>query len=101
MGESDNDSGNVSDDRKNQVSDDKPIKNNGLVPGFLVRDPSLLYLKEQTKQLKSIANHFEGGTQEDVNNEWREISNILDRLFLILYIIITVVTTLAFILQCL
>ena len=46
-------------------------------------------LDESTNQqhyLKSLDNHFKArDKEEDINSEWRDISNVLDRLFLILY----------------
>ena len=50
--------------------------------------------------LKSLDNHFkERDKEEDINSEWRDVSNVLDRLFLILYVVVTLVVSLTIILR--
>ncbi|WAQ98008.1 ACHA9-like protein [Mya arenaria] len=80
------------------------IKRNGVLPGF-VRSNKVdgqmdgsLNLKE--RYLRRIVSHLEDDqNKEDLGSEWRDISNVLDRLFLVLYILILVITTLSFLLQ--
>lgn len=80
------------------------MKRNGLinVPGFVYRDPLAEMIKEQTRYVEKIASQVcHQQKEEHVNSEWRDLANILDRVFLILYLLITIVTTLSFILSCL
>ena len=77
------------------------FKGNGMLPSFLRDNFKLQALKQQTKHLKTLDDHiYEGKLADNVNSEWRDISNVLDRLFLVLYLLIFVITTLSFLLQC-
>ena len=54
----------------------------------------------QRRYLKSIDKYFkEKDREEDINSEWRDASNVLDRLFLVFYLLITVVVSLTLILH--
>ena len=78
------------------------IKRNNLLPSFAIRDPVIEALKEQTQCIKDIEGHFSQQKREDdINSEWRDLSILLDRVFLIIYLLINIVTTLSLILQCL
>lgn len=78
-----------------------PFKNNGLLPSFVRDNFKLETLKQQTKHLQNIDEHMSQDQMlENVNSEWRDISNVLDRLFLVLYLLIFIITTLAFLMQC-
>ena len=53
-----------------------------------------------SKYLKNIDKSFKEKDREyDVNSEWRDVSNVLDRLFLVLYLLITVAVSLTLILH--
>ena len=39
-------------------------------------------------------------TEDEINSEWRDLANIMDRLFLVIFLLITVIVTLALMLQC-
>ncbi|KAL4227838.1 hypothetical protein ACF0H5_013275 [Mactra antiquata] len=92
---------NINGDLKNNGSSENVIIRNGLTQGFVVHDSTTEFLQQQTKHLKYIADRYKSDDNAaNDNNEWREISNILDRVFLILYLFVMTVTTLAFILQC-
>lgn len=87
---------------KNSTLFNKTMKQNGVVPGFVIRDPTIEAIRQQTEYVKSIEETYaQHKTEDDVNSEWRDLSNVLDRVFLILYLLITIITTLSFILQCL
>ena len=38
--------------------------------------------------------------EDDISGEWRDLAFILDRLFLLLYIVLTVMVTILFLLLC-
>ncbi|XP_045216812.2 neuronal acetylcholine receptor subunit alpha-10-like isoform X2 [Mercenaria mercenaria] len=78
------------------------VKRNGVLPSFVIRDPTVEALKDQTRYVRVIAEHYTQQKREaDVNSEWRDLSNILDRVFLIMYLLVTCITTLSLLLQCL
>lgn len=77
-------------------------KRNGVLPSFVIRDPAIEAIREQTACLQNIEESYaQHKNEDDVNSEWRDLSNILDRVFLIIYVLVTIITTLSFILQCL
>lgn len=87
---------------ENNTPFNKTVKRNGVVSGFVIRDPTIEAIRQQTEYVKSIEeNYAQQKKEDDVNSEWRDLSNILDRVFLILYLLVTIITTLSFILQCL
>ena len=56
-------------------------------------------LDRQVKQ-ESIEQYFrEKQKEDDINSDWRDVSNLLDRLFMILYVFVTVIVTLVFLLH--
>ncbi|XP_052280335.1 neuronal acetylcholine receptor subunit alpha-9-like isoform X1 [Dreissena polymorpha] len=53
-----------------------------------------------TTNLKRIVGHLEEDhLNESISAEWRDISNVMDRFFFILYALVTVITTMSFLLQ--
>ena len=38
--------------------------------------------------------------EDEINSEWRDLANILDRIFLVLYTLVTFIVTLVIMLQC-
>ena len=56
-------------------------------------------IHRQVKQ-ESIEQYFrEKQKEDDINSDWRDVSNLLDRLFMILYVFVTVIVTLVFLLH--
>lgn len=77
------------------------FKNNGLLPSLVRDNFKLETMKQQTKHLQNIEDQLSQAQMlENVNYEWRDISNVLDRLFLVLYMLIFIITSLAFLMQC-
>ena len=52
---------------------------------------------DQNRFLKHLDDKKE---EDEINSEWRDLANIMDRLFLVFYSLITVIVTLVFMLQC-
>ncbi|XP_060555514.1 neuronal acetylcholine receptor subunit alpha-10-like isoform X2 [Ruditapes philippinarum] len=92
----------MADSPNNSHSHNQTMKRNNVLPNFVIRDPTIDALKEQTQCIRNIEEHFiDQKKEDDINSEWRDLSNILDRVFLIMYLLVTIITTLSLILQCL
>ncbi|XP_053405082.1 neuronal acetylcholine receptor subunit alpha-9-like [Mercenaria mercenaria] len=58
-------------------------------------------IKEQIDNRKAVAEEFSDKPDaESINTEWRDLANVLDRVFLISYVLVSFVSFLAFIIQC-
>lgn len=74
---------------------------NGLLPGLDGKDRSSVPPFEQIKILKTLDQNMEDKRKaREVNSEWRDLANIMDRIFLLVYSVTTLIVTLAFLLQC-
>ena len=72
-------------------------KRNGLIKVIDSKGRTNASAYEQNRFLK----HLDDKKREDeINSEWRDLANIMDRLFLVIYSLITVIVTLALMLQC-
>ena len=64
------------------------------------RDPVVNLLKDQSSTLQRLEGHMKKETDSDIrNNEWNILAKILDRIFLILYIVVTIVTSMGFLIR--
>ena len=71
------------------------------LPALPFRDPIMRVLGEQTQSLRCMERTYRDREADEENQgDWRDIANIMDRLFLILYLLVTIITTLAFLMQC-
>lgn len=81
-----------------------PAKRNGLIPGIPglnIRERTNLQSVEQIKYLKTVDDYLDGKRKVDnINSEWRDLANVMDRIFLLIYSLTTFIVTLAFLLQC-
>ena len=78
-----------------------PPKKNGLLPPFNTREKFNVPSYEPNKFLKHVDDFIDDKKQEDdINSEWRDLANIMDRFFLLIYSLTTLIVTLAFLLQC-
>ena len=78
-----------------------PPKRNGFIPPFSTRNTLNVTPYEPNKFLKHVDEFIdEKRKEDDINSEWRDLANILDRFFLLLYSLTTLIVTLAFLLQC-
>ena len=76
--------------------DSQPLSNER-VPALGGKEKTNIPESEQNRFLK----HMDDKKREDeINSEWRDLANIMDRLFLVIYSLITVIVTLALMLQC-
>ena len=70
---------------------------NGLIPALGYGEKSNVSTYEQNKFLK----HLDDKKREDeINSEWRDLANTMDRFFMLMYSLTTVIVTLVFMLQC-
>lgn len=59
-----------------------------------------IYMQEQTDTLNNIMHHFEDTDNTEENKEdWQKLARVLDRIFLLLYIVCFAAITLGFILK--
>ena len=56
-------------------------------------------LQQQLQSLKKIEDLSRQSLDDSINAEWHDISNITDRLFLIIYSLVSIITTLIFMIQ--
>ena len=79
-----------------------PPKRNGLIPSINNKhDKSRGNSNVNKLYLQNIDEYVKDKRKDDeINSEWRDLANIMDRVFLILYCLMTLITTLAFLLQC-
>ena len=57
--------------------------------------------EQNTPDLQIVGEYMSEKIMEDTNNaDWRDLANILDRIFLCVYSSVTVIVTLVFLLQC-
>ncbi|XP_050401517.1 neuronal acetylcholine receptor subunit alpha-10 [Patella vulgata] len=64
-------------------------------------DPILGVMTEQLNILKKVQNEFaDQEKKERLNSEWQRVAMVMDRLFLLLFFLFTVICTLAILLQC-
>ena len=78
-----------------------PPKTNGFIPPFSTRERLNVPPYEPNKFLKHVDEFIDDKRREDdINSEWRDLANVMDRFFLLLYSLTTVIVTLAFLLQC-
>ena len=62
---------------------------------------SLACSEEQITMLRNVSKFVESKQiEDDICGEWRDLAFILDRLFLLLYIVLTVMVTIVFLLLC-
>ena len=74
----------------------QPTKN-GLIPALGGGEKSNFSTYEQNKFLKYLDDKNGEG---EISSEWRDLANIMDRFFLLMYSLTTMIVTLAFMLQC-
>ena len=79
-----------------------PPKRNGLIPSINSKhDKSKGNSNVNKLYLQNIDEYVKDKRKDDeINSEWRDLANIMDRVFLILYCLMTLIVTLAFLLQC-
>ena len=77
-------------------------KRNGLIPGIDSKhDKSKKHSHGNKLYLQNVDDYLnDKRKEEEINSEWRDLANIMDRIFLILYALMTVIVTLSFLLQC-
>ena len=76
---------------------DSQSLSNGRIPALGGKENTNIPESEQNRFLK----HLDDTKRKDeINSEWRDLANIMDRLFLVIYSLITVIVTLALMLQC-
>ena len=92
----------VKEDRLQDDTNDNNIRNVGILPDLQpsMFAPAVKVAEEQAKLLKSLSGFVDEKKNEDkITGDWRDLANILDRLFLLVYIILTAVITIVFILM--
>ncbi|XP_053406351.1 neuronal acetylcholine receptor subunit alpha-6-like [Mercenaria mercenaria] len=79
-----------------------PTKKEKLADNLPLNNATTDKNEKQLNYTKNVANQYSRQFDaECVISEWRDLANVLDRMFFILYLLATLVTSLAFILQCL
>ena len=68
---------------------------------FSANSQSLTCSEEQITMLRNVSKFVESKQiEDDISGEWRDVAFILDRLFLLVYIVLTVMVTILFLLLC-
>ena len=71
------------------------------MPKISTNTQSLTCSEEQITMLRNVSKFVESKQiEDDICGEWRDLAFILDRLFLLLYIVLTVMVTILFLLLC-
>jgi len=84
-------------DGKDVTSSQENINHNSEVHTSSSGDPMVKCLKQQTEHLENIWGHVASTEhKEKINSEWRDISNVLDRFCLFMYMLVLIGTTLTF-----
>ena len=88
---------------RTEVKDARDSQSNrttALLPHVHIYESVVKYLDDHTKHLKTISNILEEKKAEDeINGEWKELAETMDKLFLVVYLILSIIVFLYYFLK--